>query len=70
MGTSLDILAVALWVLAALSPILVFLFLGNRFKNMQWPQKLLLALLIGGVIGFILFWIGLSIAFRNGIRLF
>jgi hypothetical protein len=70
MDKFLDALAIFLWILAALSPILVPLFCWRRFKKMQPAYRVLIGLLIGAALGALLFWIGLSIVFRDGIRLF
>ena len=70
MDNFLDTLAIVLWVLAALFPIFTLFFLWSRFKNMKWFYKILLALLIGGIGGYLLFWIGLSLVFRHGVKMF
>lgn len=68
METFLDTFAIILWILAALAPIVAFVFLWRK-KQIKWYYRILLGLLIGGGIGVLLFWLGLSLIFRNGIEI-
>lgn len=70
MDSFLDTLAIVLWVLAALFPIFTLVFFWRRYKQMKWYYKILLALLIGGIGGYISFWIGLSLILRHGVKMF
>lgn len=66
MGTFLDTLAIILWILAALFPIFSLVFMWRK-KNIKWFHRVIIGLIVGGAGGFLLFWIGLSIALRNGV---
>lgn len=70
MDKFLDTLAIVLWVLAIIFPVFAFIFIWRRFKNIKMPYRIILGIIIGVGIGLLLFWIGLSIIFRNGIKLF
>jgi len=70
MDNFLDTLAIAFWVIAALFPIFTIFFVWRRFKKIKWFYRILLALLIGGGGGYLLFWIGLSLLFRHGMKMF
>ncbi len=66
MGSFLDTLAIILWILAALFPIFFLVFMWRK-KNIKWFYRILIGLIIGAGVGFLLFWIGLNIALRNGV---